>query len=150
MKTSTGLIACCAVVLLMTSNSMSRAGEEESASDARVVYLEQKVAELESRIARLENRLSKMQSGLAGVDVTASEQNAPRDWTKPASWEMMRAGLTLDEVVQILGAPVRRDILRGSDGRFFYEGFVGESRARLRGYVHFSGGFVDSFEKPRF
>ena len=68
------------------------------------------------------------------------------DFRVPANWNNVRAGMSAQQVIAILGEPTSRPT---SPDRFIYDGVAGDSGV-VRGSVTFYGGRMASASAPTF
>ncbi|MFQ5890679.1 MAG: hypothetical protein ACE5JR_11585 [Gemmatimonadota bacterium] len=86
------------LVGLGAATNWSQEGAGETLSE-RVGKLEKEVEKLRLRVAHLEERLS--------VGAPSAEAAGPARWRDERSWRSLSKGMTKDDVIHILGEPVK-------------------------------------------
>ena len=129
---------------------------------------EQRIAELEARLAEAEQETKEVKvlaasgsqsvpiKGILGntatYDILANSAWRNLRWTQEAQWEAVRPGVSVETVIDALGAPPRSvDSLKPRvDEVFYYETSIRDDGNSLRGKVSFRDGQVLTVQKPNF
>jgi hypothetical protein len=129
---------------------------------------EQRIVELEARLAEAEQETKEVKvlaasgsqsvpsQGILGntatYDILANSAWRNLRWTQEAQWEAVRPGVSVETVIDALGAPPRSvDSLKPRvDEVFYYETSIRADPNALRGKVSFRDGQVLTVQKPNF
>jgi len=117
------LIGLILAALLAAPTSVSAAGGTPAEQEIEV--LQQQIRELQQRVDRLEAKMAQ------GVPVNRAEEVAPvpGGWHKAFNWNLLVRGMTMEEVIEILGEPENR---RSANKYEFWEYGDGLVRMYLR------------------
>ena len=121
-----GTPACFGLILaifLAAQASASAAGGTPAEQEIRT--LQQQVRELQERVDRLEASMAR------GVPVNRAEEvePVPGGWREAFNWSLLVKGMTMEEVIEILGEPQKR---RSANKYEFWEYGDGLVRIYLR------------------
>lgn len=99
------------------------------------------IEQLNQKIEQLENRVSILESIIANSNKKKSKQaNVTAVAPKLQSWRKLKKNMTFDDVIDILGEPLR--IRSGSITKWYYSKDISHS------YVSFYQDVVDGWEEP--
>ena len=109
--------------LLAVPTSVSAAGG--TPAELEIEALQQQILELRERVERLEARMAQ------GIPVNRAEEvePVPGGWRKAFNWNLLVRGMTMEEVIEILGEPQDR---RSANKYEFWEYGDGLVRMYLR------------------
>lgn len=100
------------------------------------------IEQLNQKIEQLENRVSILESIIANSNKKKSKQaNVTAVAPKLQSWRKLKKNMTFDDVIDILGEPLR--IRSGSITKWYYSKDISHS------YVSFYQDVVDGWEEPQ-
>lgn len=100
------------------------------------------IEQLNQKIEQLENRVSILESIIANSNKKKSKQaNVTAVATKLQSWRKLKKNMTFDDVIDILGEPLR--INSGGITYWYY------SKDFSHSYVSFYQDVVDGWEEPQ-
>ena len=100
------------------------------------------IEQLNQRIEQLENRVSILESIIANSKQKKSKQaNISAVAPKLQSWRKLKKNMTFDDVIDILGEPLR--IRSGDFTKWYYSKDISHS------YVSFYQDVVDGWEEPK-
>ena len=100
------------------------------------------IEQLNQKIEQLENRVSILESIIANSNKKKSKQaNVTAVAPKLQSWRKLKKNMTFDDVIDILGEPLR--INSGSITYWYYSKDISHS------YVSFFRDVVDGWEEPK-
>ncbi len=106
----------------------------DTARDNEITMLRQKVFELENRIKEMEAALSKYQVKEKALDESGD------GWENVKNWRRLKTGMNTDEVLAILGTPIKT--IDGVKTLWYYPD-------RYRGYVSFDDkGMLTGWHEP--
>jgi uncharacterized coiled-coil protein SlyX len=129
---------------------------------------EARIAELEARLADAEQETKEVKvlaaSGASNVnsnsilgntatfDILANSAWRNLRWTQEAQWEAVRPGVSVETVIDALGAPPRsvESLKPRVDEVFYYETSIRDDGNSLRGKISFRKGKVLTVQKPNF
>lgn len=100
------------------------------------------IEQLNQKIEQLENRVSILESIIANSNKKKSKQaNVTAVAPKLQSWRKLKKNMTFDDVIDILGEPLR--IRSGGSTYWYYSKDISHS------YVSFYQDVVDGWEEPK-
>lgn len=100
------------------------------------------IEQLNQKIEQLENRVSILESIIANSNKKKSKQaNVTAVAPKLQSWRKLKKNMTFDDVIDILGEPLR--IRSGGSTYWYYSKDISHS------YVSFYQDVVDGWEEPQ-
>jgi hypothetical protein len=131
-------------------------GQSEESTDA----LKKRLATMEARLAALEKRPSPTASANsrgssinpAAMDILTKSAWRDLRWTEQKQWDNLRHGMSIQEVVELLGRPPRsvKSLKPKIDLVYFYEASLLDSSSTIKGKVSFKNGVVVDFLTPDF
>lgn len=141
---------------LFIASTISAMGQ----SDANVSALEKRLGIIEARLAALEKKPSNVasikpnSSSINQATMNILAQSAWRDlrWTDQKQWENLKNGMSIDEVVNLLGKPPRsvKSLKPKVDLVYFYEVGIFDASSAIKGKISFKNGVVVDFQTPDF
>jgi hypothetical protein len=136
------------------------AGSISAHADESVDALKKRLAAMEARMAALEKKPAPSYSsnrGSSSISPAAMDiltKSAWRDlrWTEQKQWDNLRHGMSIQEVVELLGRPPRsvKSLKPKIDLVYFYEASLLDSSSTIKGKVSFKNGVVVDFQTPDF
>ena len=145
----------------------ARLGAAEQVQLAPSNVSEARIAELESRLADAEQETKEVKAlaatggnvpsssilgNSAAFDIMANSAWRNLRWTQPEQWETIRPGVSVETVIEALGAPPRsvKSVKPRVDKVFYYETSIRDDGNSLRGKISFRAGQVLTVQKPNF
>lgn len=129
-------------------------------SEARIVELETRLAEAEQETKEVKVLAASGANGTndsilgnaATYDILANSAWRNLRWTHEDQWQGVQPGLSIEEVVDLLGLPPRSvdSVKPRVDEVFYYETSLRGGSNALRGKVSFRKGKVITVQKPNF
>ena len=159
----------CLLALASTSASfgadpkIDQALDELRALRAQVSVLETRIEALEAEQASpadamesssedVQPRQSKTLFDRMRVELQKAEVRASGPWTTPSTWDAVETGLSVEEVVELLGEPTARkfSVRRDTDEILHYRGDLEGTGEPIEGEIRIYKGKVRRFTAPDF
>ncbi len=128
------------LVIVTAAFTQSQPTESENTDN-----LQRQVNALEARIARLE----------AAVFPPREVKQPPTSfvpvndgWKKKANWDMIKNGMSENQVIKILGRPTRKEEFISSAFTLYFEGYSDEANAEVTGNIFFNNNQVNLVSPP--
>jgi hypothetical protein len=144
------LPAICAV---LTANVIGQPDESVDALKKRLAAMETRLAALEKRPSPTASANSRGSSiNPAAMDILTKSAWRDLRWTEQKQWDNLRHGMSIQEVVELLGRPPRsvKSLKPKIDLVYFYEASLLDSSSTIKGKVSFKNGVVVDFQTPDF
>lgn len=143
-------VLACVAIGTFTLGPPARTAEDPQVDQLRsdVRMLEREVRELSRRVDQLQQGQSSNSSAPAVTRRSTVPDPDPGAWLPPEKWDRVRAGMTAQQVILVLGAPVSmRPGTRPGTQTLFYTLPVGDG-GFLTGAVRLENDKVLEVEKP--
>jgi|SRR5690625_942453 len=111
------------VAVLLTSPS------EVEAQQSNIEELEHRVAQLEQMVSQLQQRIAELETKVQGRQDSGLPVVAKGNWREKSNWRRLRKGMTMEQVVELLGEPEKVDA--GSIITFWYWGYPSGGRVQF-------------------